>query len=135
MSSIESHNAFEKGERYHAFLRKVCRKIRLESLDLGIRLALLLAIKAVNDTAGPSSLESTLLDLEIMSTVYTTTSAKRATQIGYQNVCKADCTTGDNVHNCPNVYTIRTYIQFSLQKRILTFLLAMKYYSTGKIHW
>lgn len=60
-SGVESHNALGNGERYHAYLRQVFKKIRDEVTSLDKHDTLRLAIKAVNDTAGPNGLVPTLL--------------------------------------------------------------------------
>lgn len=60
-SGVESHNALGVGERYHAYLRRVYNKVRAENPTLTTNNALQLAVKATNDTAGPSGLVPTLL--------------------------------------------------------------------------
>lgn len=61
ISGVESHNALGEGERYHAFLRRVYTKVKLESPDLAPDPVLAVAVKAVNETAGPSGFVPTLL--------------------------------------------------------------------------
>lgn len=61
ISGVEHHNALGVGERYHAYLRRVYDKVRLEDPSLDRELSLAIANKAVNDTAGPRGLVPTLL--------------------------------------------------------------------------
>lgn len=60
-SGVESHNALGTNERYHRFLRNVFAKIRADDPTISTELALSTAVRAVNDTAGPSGLVPTLL--------------------------------------------------------------------------
>lgn len=60
-SGIEHHNALGSGERYHDPLRRIFRKIRHESPNMSLELALRTAVKAMNDTLGPEGLVPTLL--------------------------------------------------------------------------
>lgn len=60
-SGVESHNALGVGERYHSYLRRIYNKVRTRDPAMDPKYALQLAIKAVNDTAGPSGLVPTLL--------------------------------------------------------------------------
>ena len=60
-SGIESHNAIGSGERYHAFLRKIYKKVRAELINVSKDYALSLAVKAMNETAGPNGLSPILL--------------------------------------------------------------------------
>ncbi|KAK1989617.1 hypothetical protein LX36DRAFT_594372, partial [Colletotrichum falcatum] len=57
---IEAHNSIGKVERYHGALRRAYEIIRNES-DAEPEVALQLAVKAVNNTAGPDGLVPTLL--------------------------------------------------------------------------
>jgi hypothetical protein len=61
ISGIESHNSLGIGERYHAPLRQIFRKIMHESPHADIELALKVAIKTLNDTLGPEGLVPSLL--------------------------------------------------------------------------
>eukprot|EP00168_Porphyra_purpurea_P020863 TRINITY_DN895_c0_g1_i6.p1 TRINITY_DN895_c0_g1~~TRINITY_DN895_c0_g1_i6.p1 ORF type:complete len:1091 (+),score=259.84 TRINITY_DN895_c0_g1_i6:1132-4404(+) len=61
LSGIESHNALGVGERYHAFLRLIYRKVRLAHPGVTQRGALSMATAAMNQTAGPRGLVPTLL--------------------------------------------------------------------------
>ena len=54
-SGVQSHNALGVGERYHSFLRQIYRKIRLAKPSISPQNALVLAIKAMNDSAGPKA--------------------------------------------------------------------------------
>lgn len=65
-SGIEHHNAIGTGERYHAYLRRIYNKVRMESPSLSSRMALSLSVKATNDTAGPSGLVPSLLVFGVM---------------------------------------------------------------------
>jgi hypothetical protein len=58
---IEAHNSIGKTERYHALVRRAYRIIKDEVLDIGDDVVLQMAVKTVNDTAGPSGLVLTLL--------------------------------------------------------------------------
>lgn len=60
---IEAHNAIGKGERYHGPLRRAFEIIDKEMAGLGVHESVILqmAVKAVNDSAGPKGLIPTLL--------------------------------------------------------------------------
>jgi hypothetical protein len=58
---IEAHNSVGKVERYHATLRRAYDIIRREDPSASPELALQMAFKAINDTAGPNGLVPTLL--------------------------------------------------------------------------
>lgn len=60
-SPTESHNSLGPGERYHAPLRKIYTKIRIEYPSLSRITTLSLAVHALNNTAGPDGLIPTLL--------------------------------------------------------------------------
>ena len=51
-SSVQSYNALGVGERYHSFLRGICRKARQQFPQLENNQVLALSVKAMNDTAG-----------------------------------------------------------------------------------
>lgn len=61
LSGVESHNALGVGERYHAFLRAIYRKVRAEHPGVPQEAALSIAVAAMNQTAGPRGLVPTLL--------------------------------------------------------------------------
>jgi hypothetical protein len=58
---VEAHNSIGMVERYHGPLRRVYRIISVELPDLSKDMALQMAFKAINDSAGPGGLVSTLL--------------------------------------------------------------------------
>jgi transposase InsO family protein len=58
---IEAHNSIGKVERYHGPLRRAYDIIRAEDPTASPEVALQMAVKAVNDTAGPDGLVPTLL--------------------------------------------------------------------------
>jgi len=60
-SGIEAHNSLGVGERYHAFLRQIYRRVRMEHPRMMPGAALSLSVAAMNTTAGPRSLVPTLL--------------------------------------------------------------------------
>lgn len=60
-SGVESHNALGSGERYHAFLRNVYRRVHAEHPGLDKESMLAMAVAAVNQTAGTGGLTPTLL--------------------------------------------------------------------------
>lgn len=60
-SNIDVHNAIAAAERYHAPLRRVYNVVRLDDVSLSPTLALQLAVKAINDTMGPTDLVQSLL--------------------------------------------------------------------------
>lgn len=60
-SGVESHNALGAGERYHAFLRTIYRKVRADHASMPQPAALSIAVAAMNQTAGPRGLVPTLL--------------------------------------------------------------------------
>lgn len=65
-SGVESHNSLGVGERYHSFLCHVYNKFRADNATISRQYALQLAVKATNDTAGPSELVPTLLVFGIL---------------------------------------------------------------------
>jgi hypothetical protein len=58
---VEAHNSIGKIERYHAPLRRAFKIIQEELPDMSKENVLQMAIKAINDTAGPDGLVPTLL--------------------------------------------------------------------------
>ena len=66
LSGVEGHNALGGGERYHSFLRLIFKQIQADFPHLDDNHALQLAVKAVNDTAGPNGLVPTLLVFGIL---------------------------------------------------------------------
>ena len=60
-SGVQSHNALGVGETYHSFLRQIYRKVHHATPGISPQNALMLAIKAMNDSAGPQGLVPTLL--------------------------------------------------------------------------
>jgi hypothetical protein len=60
-TGTESHNSLRQGETYHSILRHVYNKVSLTHPDLPSELMLALAVKAMNDTAGPHGLVPSLL--------------------------------------------------------------------------
>ena len=66
LSGVESHNSLGVGERYHHFLRRVIRKVRSPDSDISFNDALGLAMKAMNDTAGPKGLVPSLRVIDVM---------------------------------------------------------------------
>jgi len=58
---VKAHNSIRKVERYYALLRRVYEIISLELKDASEELTLQMAIKAVNNSAGPNGLVPTLL--------------------------------------------------------------------------
>jgi len=58
---VEAHNSVGKVERYHAPLRRAYEIISSELEDASEELTLQMAVKAVNDSAGPDGLVPTLL--------------------------------------------------------------------------
>lgn len=65
-AGVESHNGLGGFERYHAYLRNVYNKVRTDSPTLSEDLSLVLAVKGVHDTAGPSRLTPTLLFFDVL---------------------------------------------------------------------
>ena len=61
LSGVEEHNALGEGERYHSYLRQVYDKVKANFPAIEAEYALQIAVKAVNDTAGPKGLVPTLL--------------------------------------------------------------------------
>ena len=60
-SGIENHNALRAGERYHAFLRQIVRKVKVDYKELPLEYTLSFAVHAMNNTAGSNGLSPTLL--------------------------------------------------------------------------
>jgi hypothetical protein len=58
---IEAHNSIGKVERYHAPLRRAYEILRAEDPSASPEAALQMAVKAINDTAGPDGIVPTLL--------------------------------------------------------------------------
>ena len=58
---VEAHWSIGKVERYHAVLRRAYQIVSEELPDLDKEMVLQMAVKAVNDTAGPNGLVPTLL--------------------------------------------------------------------------
>ena len=58
---VEAHNSIGMVERYHGPLRRAFQIISDEVKDIGKGMALQMAFKALNDTAGPNGLVPTLL--------------------------------------------------------------------------
>jgi hypothetical protein len=58
---VEAHNSIGKVERYHAPLRRAYHIIHTEMPQESPELCLSMAVKAINDTAGPNGLVPTLL--------------------------------------------------------------------------
>ena len=71
-SGVESHNALGTGERYHAFLRRIYRRVRKEHPLVLPPGALSLAVAAMNQTAGPRGLVPTLLVFGVLPRTPTT---------------------------------------------------------------
>lgn len=61
LSGVEEHNALGEGERYHAYLRQTFNKVKADFPTIPDSYSLHIAVKAVNDTAGPNGLVPTLL--------------------------------------------------------------------------
>ena len=57
----EAHNALSVGERYHAPLKRIYTKIRMQYPTLEKDVALSIALMGLNNTAGPEGLTPTLL--------------------------------------------------------------------------
>ena len=58
---VEAYNSIRIVERYHAPIRRAYRIISAEIRDIDKDIALQIAFKAVNDSAGPNGLVLTLL--------------------------------------------------------------------------
>jgi len=58
---IKVYNSIRKIERYYALLRRVYKIISLKLKDASKELTLQIAIKAINNSAGPDRLVPTLL--------------------------------------------------------------------------
>jgi hypothetical protein len=58
---VEAHNSIGMVERYHGPLRRVYQIIIVEIPDIDKDMALQMAFKAINDSAGPDGLVPTLL--------------------------------------------------------------------------
>lgn len=60
-SGIEHHNALGSGERYHDPLRRIYKKIKLETPSMKSHISLRIAVKSIKDTLGPEGLVPSLL--------------------------------------------------------------------------
>lgn len=58
---VEAHNAIGQVERYHIPLKRAYQIISAEGLGLSKEMKLQMALKAINDTAGPNGLVPTVL--------------------------------------------------------------------------
>jgi hypothetical protein len=58
---VEAHNSIGMVERYHGPIRRAYQIISVELPDISKEIALQMAFKAINDTAGPNGLVPTLL--------------------------------------------------------------------------
>ena len=58
---VKAYNSVRMVERYYSPLRRIYRIITIELLDIGKDIALQMAFKAINDSAGPNGLIPTLL--------------------------------------------------------------------------
>jgi hypothetical protein len=58
---VEAHNSIGKVERYHAPLRRAYQILASELPDTSKDLILQMAVKAINDSAGPDGIVPTLL--------------------------------------------------------------------------
>ena len=58
---VEVHHSIGKVERYHALLRRAYKVITGDIPSISKQFALQMAVKAINDTAGPNGLTPTLL--------------------------------------------------------------------------
>ena len=63
---VESHNSIGVGERYHSFLRIIYLKVAREHPNINNGAALEIAVRVLNDTAGPNGLLQTLLVFGLM---------------------------------------------------------------------
>ena len=66
ISGVESHNSIGVGERYHSFLRRIYQKVIREHPNINNDAALEIAVRVLNDTAGPNGLVPTLLVFGVM---------------------------------------------------------------------
>ena len=60
-SGVESHNSLGAGERYHAVLRHIYRRVKRDHPDAPPEVVLALSVSAMNQTIGPHGLVPTLL--------------------------------------------------------------------------
>lgn len=58
---MNSHNELGNGEKYHAYLRKVYKTLRMDLSNINCKHVLRLAVKAVKYTTGPAGLVSALM--------------------------------------------------------------------------
>ena len=58
---VEAHNSIGKVERYHALLRRAYQILASELPNTSKDLILQMAVKAINDSAGPDGIVPTLL--------------------------------------------------------------------------
>ena len=58
---VKAYNSVKKVEQYHALLRRVYKIISLELEDASKELTLQMAVKAINNSAGPNRLIPILL--------------------------------------------------------------------------
>lgn len=66
---VEAHNSIGMVERYHQPLRRAYSIFEVEFPHLSKEMKLQMAVKAVNDTAGPDGLVPTLLVLQRADTI------------------------------------------------------------------
>lgn len=65
-AGVKSQNSLGEVERYHAYLRHIYEKVRVEHPNMPIGILFQLAVKGSNDTAGPSGLLPALLAIDVM---------------------------------------------------------------------
>lgn len=63
-SRFESHNSLGMGEQFHTYPKTVFNKVHSENPDVHETRALPLTMNAINDSAGPNELVTTLLVFE-----------------------------------------------------------------------
>lgn len=66
LSGVEGHNSLGVVERYHHYLRHIFRKVRDSFANISMKDALGIATTAMNDTAGPKGMVSSLLVFRVM---------------------------------------------------------------------
>ena len=66
ISAVESHNSNDVGERYHSSLRRIYQKVVRKHPNINNDAALEVAVRVLNDTAGPNGLVLTLLVFGVM---------------------------------------------------------------------
>jgi hypothetical protein len=114
---VEAYNSIGIAERYHGPIRRVYQIIVVEIRDIDKDMALQMAFKAINDSAGPDGLILTLLvfgayprmtkfDAPSLTTIQRVTAIKKAMAEIQKMRAKRQVADALNTHNGPNTDSV-----------------------------